>query len=280
MPSRLRKSVTIGFLGVVLSLAAHSAQANPVLPGLTNLDFLTYTGVAPKAPFTDVNPTGWTGGNGLIFITVPGTAANPNTACGTVYLQTYGCPSTLPIGPYNMVEADGNPAFESGFNYALTGLTPGQTYTLSFYQASGQQTGFLGDTTEQWIVSLGTAGLDVCPGCLGGGNSFYSNSDPTASVVATNLMSTPSQGMVDWQFVSVDLTADSPNQLLSFLAWGNNGNTANLPPMLFLTAVNAPNVLDAVPEPATLTLLGSALLAGFAKVRQQRRAKGKNTPTV
>jgi hypothetical protein len=100
-----------------------------------------------------------------------------------------------------------------------------------------------------------------------------------ASIATTPIMHTPSGGMTDWNFVSVDLTADAPNQFLSFLAWGNNGTTANLPPMLFLTAVNAPDVLGETPEPATLTLLGTGLFAAFAEVRR-RRAKGKSTPTV
>ncbi len=91
----------------------------------------------------------------LIFIAKPGTASNPNTACGSTYLTTYGCPSTLAIpGGYNEVEADGNPAFETGFGTTLTGLTAGQTYELDFYQAASQQTTFTGDTTEQWIVRL------------------------------------------------------------------------------------------------------------------------------
>ena len=94
----------------------------------------------------------------MIFIDTPGTAANPNSACGSVYLSTYRCPSTLAIaGGYNYVEADGNPAFETGFGTVMNGLTPGQTYDLSFYQAASQQRGFTGDTTEQWIVGLGTA---------------------------------------------------------------------------------------------------------------------------
>ena len=126
-------------------------------PGLTNLNFLTYTGVAPKAEFSAVKPTGWIGGDNLIFIDTPGTASNPNSACGSVYLSTYGCPSTLAIpGGYNYVEADGNPAFETGFGTIVTGLTPGQTYDLEFYQGASQQRDFVGDTTEQWIVGLGT----------------------------------------------------------------------------------------------------------------------------
>ncbi|HYP68016.1 MAG TPA: PEP-CTERM sorting domain-containing protein [Thiobacillaceae bacterium] len=271
MPKWLFKSAALAGL----SLLVGSANAFPLLPNLTNLNFLQYTGAAPKNSFGAVNPVGWTGGSGLIFIDAPGTSASdPKTACGPTYLSTYGCPSTLAIpGGYNLVEADGNPDFESGFNYTVTGLTAGQTYTLSFYQAASQQRGFTGATTNQWIVSLGTAGLTDCPGCLGGGNSSYSNTDPTASIVATPLMSVPSQGMVDWNYVTVDLTADASTQLLSFLAWGNNGNTANLPPMIFLAGVNSPSGLNSVPEPATLALFGLGL-AGLGASRMRRPAKG------
>lgn len=279
------KSVAIGIPAVALSLSlACSAQANPYLPNLTNLNFLQYTGSPPKNSFTAVDPVGWTGGSGLIFIDAPGTSnTSPVTACGPTYLQTYGCPSTLAIpGGYNEVEADGNPSFESGFNYTVTGLTPGQTYTLSFYQAGSQQTGFGNglNTTEQWVVALGSpgSGLTPCFGCgpadayYGGNDSTYSDSDPTASIAVTPLMTTPSGGLTDWNFVSVNLTADAATDVLSFLAWGDDGNTVNLPPIVFLAGVNSPAGLNAVPEPASLTLLGGGLL-GLAAMRLRRRAK-------
>ena len=257
---------------VGLSLLIGGAYADPVLPNLQNLNFLSYTGVAPKAAFASVDPVGWTGGSGLIYIDAPGTSTtSPVTACGTTYLQTYGCPSTLAIpGGYNYVEADGNPDFESGFSYNVTGLTAGQTYMLSFYQAASQQTGFGGNTTNQWIVSLGTSGLTDCPGCLGGGNSSYSNADASASIAQTSLMDVPSGGMVDWNFVSVELTADSTSDLLSFLAWGDNGNTANEPPIIFLAGVDSASGLNNVPEPASLALVAIGLLA-FARSRRARR---------
>jgi len=197
------------------------------------------------------------------------------TACGSTYLSTWGCPSTLNIpGGYNEVEADGNPVYESGFNYTVHGLTPGQTYTLNFYQAASQQGpnsgAFTGATTEQWIVSLGTAGLTDCAGCLGNNNSSYSNSDPTASIVATALMNTPSEGLVDWNYVTVHLTADSATDILSFLAWGDNGNTTNLPPMVFLTGVNSPSGLIS-PEPGSLVLLGGALVGVGLAVWRRRK---------
>ena len=55
-------------------------------------------------------------------------------------------------------------------------------------------------------------------------------------------MNTPSGGLTDWNFVTVQLTADASTEFLSFLAWGDNGNTTNLPPILFLPGSMRPRI--------------------------------------
>jgi hypothetical protein len=87
-------------------------------------------------------------------------------------------------------------------------------------------------------------------------------------------MTTPSGGLTDWNYVTVNLTADSTTDLLSFLAWGDNGNTVNLPPIVFLTGVNSAAV-GFVPEPGSLLFLGIFLLilGGAAAIRRFGPAK-------
>jgi PEP-CTERM motif len=262
-----------GLTAIGMSLVATGAWADPNLPGLQNQNFTQYTGSAPKGSFDSVDPKGWTGGSGLIFIASP---HNGQSAAAPIYLTTYA----NPVGniPGNYVEADGNPSFESGFNYTVTGLTVGQTYTLSFYQGASQQTGFTGTTTNRWIVALTTVasgGLQICNDCgpvdpVYGQTSTYFSTDPNASIAPSQLMTIPTGTAVGWEFVSVNLKADASTELLSFLAWGDNGSTVNLPPMAFLSGVDSPNGL--VPEPSTWAMMILGFL-GMAYVGRRRMTK-------
>jgi MYXO-CTERM domain-containing protein len=252
----------VGWAGVAL--------ADP-LPVGNNLNFSSLANNNLKENFTQANPAGWTGGNGLIFIASP---TNPAT---TGPNATWGNPSGNIPGNY--VQADGNPIFESGFQRQITGLTVGKSYTLSFFQGASQQAGFTGATTNQWAVGLGTSGLfsaaastPSVPQANCGTHCVVSSADPTASIVFSTLMHVPSEGVVGWEFTQVTLTADATTDLLSFLAWGDNGNTTNLPPMAFLSGIDAP-ASTLVTEPSTLAVYGVGLLGlGAGVVRRRRKA--------
>lgn len=264
------KSFCFTSTALSLSLAAYTAEATP-LPVGTDLDF-TNTAISPKGSFTTVAPANWIGGGSLIFVdstTIPGAQADSST-----YIQTYGNPIGSVTGNY--VEADGNPLYENSFSREISGLTPGQQYTLSFYQGASQQVGYNGPTTNQWIVSLAADALSVS---ISGGAGHYSDADPNAiysnSIVASPLMSINSHGTVGWNYVTVTLTADATTDLLSFLAWGDNGSTANLPPMAFLAGIDQP-AGEGVPEPISMSLFGVGL-AGLGAITRRRRGKRSNS---
>ncbi len=103
---------------------------------------------------------------------------------------------------------------------------------------------------------------------------MYYNTDPNASIKASTLMNVPSHGVVGWEAVSLDFKADAVTQELSFLAWGNNGSTVNLPPMAFLAGVDSPNIPPSVPETSTWAMM----FLGFLGIGGVAWRRGKRSP--
>ncbi len=288
----LRKSALAGVSAIALSVGlACGAQADVLT--VQNLEFNQNPLVnnTSKDFFTAVNPNFWHIGapaisSNLIYVGTQGSEGFSSQAHGNIYKVYAGNTTPPTLGPgfsvtvppgTNFFQADGNPEFESTIFQTIPNLTAGVNYTLQFQQAAGQQVGFSGDTTEQWKVFLGLGGIGVsCP---------TPNSVCTVTGTANNqeldspLMHTPSMSNVDWNNVTtVNFTltnndiiggGSTGSAVLTFLAWGNGGSNVNEPPTVFLEGVNTPPV---VPEPATLSLLGSGLL-GLGGIAWRRRKK-------
>jgi hypothetical protein len=159
-------------------------------------------------------------------------ALNKTGNGNAVNLYSGSTPIASPVaGATWYIAADG--AYQQGaIEQTLTGLAVGQSYDVTFYQAAGQQAGFTGATTDKWQVSLGT-------------NSQFST-----------LINLPSEANVTpWQKQTLSLTANSPIEVLSFLAVGTPDG---FPPFALLAGVTVEPT--AVPEPltfvGTLTALG------------------------
>lgn len=229
MPSRLAKMTAIALAALAATLAIVPADAANLV---ANGSFES-TSLAGKGLFVN-NVAGWSGGSRLTFLDYPGTADDGS------YLSVYGpFPATSPDGG-KFVEADGDPHYSSAIWQTISGLSAGKSYTLSFYQAAGQQLGFTGPTTEQWIVGFG--------------------SDTQRS----SLYSLPQGGVGPWQLQTMNFVATASSQVLSFLA---KGTPNGAPPISFLDGVTLQET--AVPEPGTLGLL-SAGIVGFVALRRKR----------
>ena len=227
----------------LLLIPSGTAQADLI----TNGGFEIYTGSAPKDFFGDVNPTGWYYGPGV----GPGGPldainARPSTSFANGTIGIYpGLPATSPNGG-NFAQADADPYFgPARFSQIVNGLTPGQQYQLSFYQAAGQQNNFPGSTFEEWIVSFG------------------------GDTQTSHRFNLPEGGVGDWEPQTMTFTAAIPAQVLSFLANGSSSFTGpSQPPIIFLDGVSL--TATAVPEPTSLFLMGGVLLCLGVAYRRQR----------
>jgi hypothetical protein len=178
------------------------------------------------------------------------------------------------------IVADGDPAYADTITQTITGLTPGQLYAVSFYQAAAQQTGFTGGTTEQWAVNLGNTVLTTSNYTTAGQLSdLMSPIQPfgpglDVDVIANGSMpsgqTNTATAVSPWQQQTLTFTPTSATSTLSFLAVGLPGGK---PPFSLLTGVN----VEAVPTPEPSEILGTIVGIGGCLVLRSKLKKKTST---
>ena len=166
LSSRARMQVAVACVAV----ATIAATASPAKADLVNLvqngnfndttAYYTYNGVQVGTETTDSNLAAWqfTGCNssncGFSFL------ANSNLASTGWYDQQDGHistpganPGALPVAGSNAFMSDAD--YDTQYMYqSIAGLHVGDSYTLKFWQASFEQSGYTGRFTSSWQVGL------------------------------------------------------------------------------------------------------------------------------
>jgi hypothetical protein len=204
--------------------------------------------------------TGWTtssnaDSNNILFASPTGVATRHDGA-QFGFWSTSDVTASLDGG--NFVAFDGDPTLgaRQTMSQMISGLTPGQTYHLTFNWAAtqyefvnGPAGDWTGATTNEMQVSLGSESHDT-----------------TTENVA-------SQGFTGWMADSMNFTATSASEMLVFLS---EGGPTSLPPVALLDGVSLTGVSPtsgAAPEPATWAMMGIGFVGlGFAGYLRRRKA--------
>jgi hypothetical protein len=236
-------------IALALSMLSVPALAAPFTNLVTNGDFEVATGTG----MIDYNTTvdSWSnpkvsGVNGTQyaynFLYEPGKADSTGANGWDGNVKFWPTVTNSPSGG-NFVAGDG--AYYGGpISQTISGLTPGQKYTLSFAYAAAQQAGFDGDNWSSWTGTFG-------------GESFQ-----------TSTLNNPSHGFTGWQNASFTFTASSNSQVLSFLA---AGGPTGVPPFALLDGVSIAPVPE--PEEWAMMLVGAGLVSFQVKRKQAKANK-------
>jgi len=256
----LGKLALVALSAMSLSNFALAAKAASV----SNGSFETTTGIVPGELGYNANVSPWTA-TGYSFVFAPGTADNgtgaPNKYGDTTQLWGPGNGSnngltTSPDGG-NFVALDADATIPgvtpgpSSISQTISGLTPGQQYTVTFNYAGAQQEGadpvskvpYDQPTTTTLSVSLG------------------------GQTLTTPTLNNAGKGFTGWQQGSLTFTADGTSDVLKFLA---GGGPSGQPPFVLLDGVS---IKTDVPEAPVY--IGAMVALGLGGVLRTKLAKKK-----
>ncbi|HLH41157.1 MAG TPA: PEP-CTERM sorting domain-containing protein [Bryobacteraceae bacterium] len=204
---------------------------------------------------------------GLLSADISNTCGNPGPGSSqhvSIPAQP-GNSAILPGGVTNYVEVDGDPTWGAPISATMSGLTIGNQYQISFYQASNEEDGNDKEYLDSWKVYL----------IPGAGQGAYT--PPAGDLVyTTDKMDNKGAQATPWEFESFTFFASAVSETLEFVAHvaapAGQSITPYQPPFFDLAAVQ----LDPVPEPGTwaLALSGAALLFAGHALRRRAAKRG------
>jgi len=153
----------------------------------------------------------------------------------------------------NFVGFDTALGYPTDISQTISGLTPGQQYSLGYSYAFAQQAGFTDPTYQSWTVNISDSN----------GNTAYN------TYTGANL---PAAGFSGWTDVTASFTATSSSETLSF----NGGfDGAGAPPFALLSNVSLNDLAAPGPAPSN----GPAALFGLAAIVAYLRRNRSLTAT-
>lgn len=286
------RSTLVAVLTMLCTQATLSANTTYNLSfGTYSNESLQYTGNNYiSGDWTEIN--GGTYGSGQQIVCMVANNTTTNT-CGNAgpgsaqHIPIYTPPSNYAIwggtSTSTYLEVDGDPAYGAPIYTDLDAansdaLVVGDSYTLSFYEASNEESGSHAAYNDYWQVymSAGTgAGTYICPASVCG----TAVGSGTLAFTSTEMQNPGTGASTPWVQVTYTFTATSANEILEFVTEAINpageATPTNFnPPFLDLAAITLTQ--NAIPEPGTwaLTILGigGACIAGRLRRRSSSAA--------
>ncbi|MFN7901101.1 MAG: hypothetical protein ACK5N0_15850 [Synechococcaceae cyanobacterium] len=147
------------------------------------------------------------------------------------------------------LSVDADVRFNNTLEQTINGLTPGNSYELSFYQAAGQYAPYPdANITAFWQVAFGSS-------------TFQSNTISVASGAPVSA----------WQQQTTTFTANNTSQVLSFLT---QGTPTGGPPFALLSGVSLRDITPPTQAPGPLPLAGVAVAFGASRTLRRRIKRG------
>ena len=238
------KLIAAAAMALAFGASAHATEF------VQNGGFETLTGAAPAGQSFEF------GASYIYGNAVANWQSNSSNAFNLLFLNTNAVDASTRFSEYgqflwsapgpltgNFAALDGDSNYNGAVTQSISGLTVGNTYTLTFDWAAAQYHDRTGPTTEQLVASIA-------------GQNF-----------STAVVNNASQSSTGWFGESFTFKATQSTDVLSFLSIGTpNG----MPPVALLDNVS---ITGGVPEPATwgMMLVG---VAGVGAIMRRRRALG------